>query len=242
MKRVLLAIVLPCLLLVTIPAASQSIQSLKGWGDVTDPDGDCKVTSDAAKLTISIPGVYHDFWAEKDKGKVNSPRVLQDADGDFIVQVKVTGPIQPEKGTVIPKLATSAPFQAGSLLIWQDPGNFIRIDRCGIYSPKERNAVFFYLQAFKDGQRAIDKDTNKVVNVFTEGVLTQDGDLRLERKQGKVYPAFSQDGGKTWLLLPLKSITTDLPRKVKVGVGAINNTSKVFTIGFQDFQLTKAKS
>ena len=32
MKRVLLAIVLPCLLLVTIPAASQSV---KGWGKVT---------------------------------------------------------------------------------------------------------------------------------------------------------------------------------------------------------------
>ena len=143
---------------------------------------------------------------------------------------------------MIPKLATSAPFQAGSLLIWQDPDNFIRLDRCGIYSTKERNAVFFYLQAFKDGKRAIDKDTNKVINVFTEGALNQDGELRLERKQGKVYPAFSQDGGKTWLFLPLKSITTDLPRKVKVGVGAVNNTTKVFTIGFQDFQVGKSPS
>jgi regulation of enolase protein 1 (concanavalin A-like superfamily) len=236
MKRLLLAIVLPCWLLVTMPAASQS---LTGWGKVTDPEGDCKVTLEGPKLTISVPGAYHDFWAEKDKGKVNAPRVLQDVEGDFIVQVKVSGPIQPEKGTVIPKLATSAPFQAGSLLIWQDPDNFIRLDRCGIYSPKERNAVFFYLQAFKDGNRAIDKDTKKVINVFAEGALNQDAHLRLERKQGKVYPAFSQDGGKTWLFLPLKSITTDLPEKVKVGVGAVNNTTKVFTIGFQDFQLTK---
>jgi regulation of enolase protein 1 (concanavalin A-like superfamily) len=236
MKRGLLPGVLPCMLFVTIGAENQSV---KGWGEVTDPDGDCKVTSDGAKLTLSIPGAYHDFWAEKNKGKVNAPRVFQDAEGDFIVQVKVTGLIEPNKGTMIPKLASGGPFQAGSLLIWQDPGNFIRLDRCGIYSTKERNAVFFYLQAFKDGQRAIDKDTNKVINIFTEGVLNQDAYLRLERKQGKVYPTFSQDDGKTWLSLPLKSITTDLPRKVKVGVGAVNNTTRVFTIGFRDFQLAK---
>ena len=168
-SRVLLAMLLAaCLLLPAIPAASEPVQIIKGWGEATDPDGDCKATFDGGKLTIWIPGVYHDFWAEKDKGKVNAPRVLQDVDGDFSVQVKVTGPIKPEKGTMIPKLASGGPFQAGSLLIWQDRDNFIRLDRCCVYSTKERNIAFFYLQSFKDGKRAIDKDSNKVVNIFAE--------------------------------------------------------------------------
>jgi regulation of enolase protein 1 (concanavalin A-like superfamily) len=239
-SRVMPALTLAaCVLLAAMPAASQPMQTIKGWGDATDPDGDCKVSADGGKLTIWIPGSYHDFWAEKDKGKVNAPRVLLDADGDFKVQVKVTGPIKPEKGSMFPKLASGGPFQAGSLLIWQDRDNFIRLDRCCVYSPKERNIAFFYLQSFKDGKRAIDKDSNKVIDITAGGALDQDALLRLERKQGKVYPAFSQDNGATWQFLPLRSITTDLPGKVKVGVGAVNNTIKAFTVGFEDFQLAK---
>jgi regulation of enolase protein 1 (concanavalin A-like superfamily) len=243
MNSFLLAILLPAYLwIVATPAVSQSSpQVVKGWGEVTDPDGDCKVTSNGGKVTIEMPGGYHDLWPEKDKmGKVNAPRILQDVEGDFVVTVKITGAIKPQKGTMVPKLASGGPFQSGCLIIWQDKDSFLRFDRSGVYSStKDKNMAFFYLQAFKDAKRVTDKESNKAINIFKEGQLDEDGYLRLERKDGKVYPSYSQDGGKTWLALPLPSVTIDLPQKVKIGVGAVNNTTKAFSVQFQDFEVKK---
>jgi len=243
MRCILLAVLWPtCLWVLATPTVSQSApQIVKGWGDVTDPDGNCKVTVDGGKVTISMPGGQHDLWPEKNKtGKVNAPRILQSVEGDFVVTVKVTGAIKPQKGTMVPKLGSGGPFQGGCLLIWQDENTFMRFDRCGVYSAsKDKNLAFFYLQAFKDTKRVTDKESKKVINLFKEGQLDEDGYLRLERKKGKVYPSFSQDGGKTWLVLAPPSVSTDLPQKVKVGVGAVNNTTKAFSVQFQDFEVKK---
>jgi regulation of enolase protein 1 (concanavalin A-like superfamily) len=243
MRSILSAVLLAtCLWMLGTPALSQPApQVVKGWGEVTDPDSDCKVTAEAGKVTISMSGGQHDLWPEKNKmGKVNAPRILQEVEGDFVVTVKVTGSIKPQKGSMVPKLASGGPFQGGCLLIWQDDNNFLRFDRCGVYSAsKDKNLAFFYLQAFKDAKRVTDKESKKVINLFKEGQLDEDGHLRLERKEGKIYPSFSQDRGKTWLVLSPSSVSTDLPQKVKVGVGAVNNTTKAFSAQFQEFEVKK---
>src|SRR5438046_3201998 len=72
-------------------AAGDQDKTIEGWGVATDPDGDCKFTEKDGKLTIAVPGTYHDFHPKtepvgKDKevvGKVNSPRVFQNVEGDF---------------------------------------------------------------------------------------------------------------------------------------------------------------
>jgi hypothetical protein len=105
-------------------AEDKKAQSVKDWGEVMDPDGDCIVAEKDGKLTITVPGKYHDLWV--DKGKVNAPRDLQEVEGDFSVQVLVTGIVHPEKDTLIPKIVSTAPFQAGGLLIWKDDQTMVR--------------------------------------------------------------------------------------------------------------------
>jgi hypothetical protein len=47
---------------------------LKGWGQASDPDGDCRFEERDGKLTIRVPGTLHNLIA--DSGQVNVPTVL----------------------------------------------------------------------------------------------------------------------------------------------------------------------
>jgi hypothetical protein len=210
-------------------------KTLKGWGEVLDPEGDCKIGEDGGKVTLLVPGTYHDLWPGQ--GKVNAPMILQEVEGDFAVQVKVCGRIEPAKGSVISGLASKVPYQAGGMVIWQDRDNLIRLERGSMGSGRS----FCYSQAFKDSKRATDKDSKRTVNDGT-AILNQDTLLRLERRQGKIYPSYSQNGGKTWSAIGRRSFALDLPDKVKVGVAAINNTTDPFTASFADFQIGSSKN
>ena len=198
-------------------------RQIKGWGDVTDPEGDCQVAEDQGKLTIAVPGTYHDLWP--DKGKVNAPRVLQKRRGDFTVQVNVAGTVCAEKDTVIPGLASAVPYQAGSLLIWQDDQNLVRLER-GCMIQQGKPLFFCYYQAFKEGK-----------NVVRLSKTTKDGSLylRLERRGEDIDASMSYDG-KTWHAFKGQAIK--LPEQVQVGVSAVNNTSKPLTAVFEDFTIT----
>jgi regulation of enolase protein 1 (concanavalin A-like superfamily) len=197
-------------------------QEIKGWGTVEDPEGDSKITEEKGKLTIKLPGAYRDLWA--DKGAVQAPRLLQEIEGDFIVHVKVSGEVKAEKGTLIPNIASTVAFRAGTLLIWQDNENFVRLDRASAAS-KDEPVLGCHLQAFKNKKTTI--ETSKKLE-------DKDTHLRLERKEGHVKASFSQDGGKTWETVG--DIKIDLPKKVKVGVSALNTMNKPFEIVFEDFK------
>jgi regulation of enolase protein 1 (concanavalin A-like superfamily) len=214
-----------CLVISGTAAEVKPIQKIKAWGEVLDPDSDCKINETNGKVTIEVPGAYHDLWPGQ--GKTNAPRILQDAEGDFIVQVKVPGQIRPQAGTVIPGLASSVPFQAATLLIWQDDNNFVRLDRASMV--KDNKTIFFcYYHAFKEGKRVVHLSRN-----FKD----QATHLRLERREGKIHAAVSQDGGKTWPSFRPEAI--DLPMKLKVGVAALNSTDKPLLAEFEDFKVSK---
>ena len=63
------------------------------WGDVIDPDGDCKVVLENGGMKLEVSGSLHDMNAEI--GKLNALRVVQDVEGDFVVQVRVRGEFGP---------------------------------------------------------------------------------------------------------------------------------------------------
>jgi regulation of enolase protein 1 (concanavalin A-like superfamily) len=229
-----------CLLASVLRADEKKAQTVKGWGEVMDPDGDYRVEEKDGKLTIALPGKYHDLWVGN--GKVNAPRVLREVEGDFSAQVLVTGVVHPEKGTLIPNIASTAPFQAGGLIIWKDDQTMVRLERAGIVSrAKGEFATYSYLQAFADNKRHTERKKNKVINVATK-IEEKDTWLRLVRKEGKIYAAFSQDGEKSWTDLPESGFAMDLPVKLKVGVAAIQTTTKDFTAEFKDFKITSLKS
>src|SRR5205085_1216703 len=102
------------------PGGTVTAPTGPNWGQPMNPDGDCTITPQGETLTISVPATLH---ALPDvMGKNNAPRVLQEVDGDFSVQVKVCGTIHPQGG---PSL------QAAGLLLWSDEGNYVRLVRSG---------------------------------------------------------------------------------------------------------------
>src|SRR5688572_10707864 len=58
-------------------------QTIDGWGTVVDPDGDCRFAESNGKLTITVPGTYHDLTHSEGRDQLNSPRVIQEVKGDF---------------------------------------------------------------------------------------------------------------------------------------------------------------
>jgi regulation of enolase protein 1 (concanavalin A-like superfamily) len=224
------------LVAVALAAGEQPVQKIKGWGEAYDPEKDTKFSLDKGKLTIAIPaGAHRDMWAGN--GKITSPRVVQDVEGNFVAQVKVLGVIRPEMDSLIPKTTSTSPFQAATLLIWKDDKTFIRLERCGNYLSKtKKNVSFCYLQAFQDNKRLTDKTSRRVVDV-TANADDKETLLRLERRDDKFYSSFSQNDGKTWTNLPINPFVMDLPKKLKVGVAACNASTKGLTVEFEGLKI-----
>ena len=196
---------------------------IPGWGEFVDPEGDCKFRRDDEALTITVPGEVHDLWPVK--SKVNAPLVLQDAEGDFTVEVKVAHVDRAAEGTVIPGTGSSTAFHAGTLVIWQDNRNFVRLDRTDM-NKAGRGSTSCYLHVFQDGERVVE---------VAELVKDTPTHLRLQRRGDQLTAAYSQDGGQTWQSFPVQKI--GLADKVQAGVSALNATSRPCEVRFEDIQL-----
>jgi len=202
-------------------AEETKLQTIKGWGTVVDPDRDCRFAEDQGKLTITVPGTYHDLTHSQGRDQLNSPRVIQVAKGDFLAQVKVHAFPLPVAGT---STSNGVCFVSSGLLIWLDGDNFIRMDRAAVAElPTPAVLVEFYekgkqtVQAFKEIE---DKDIN----------------LRIARISGKLTFDASEDGQR-WDEVHTSQIP--LPETVNVGVLAINTTSREFSPQLTGWKVAK---
>ena len=127
-----------CMGLDTAGAADvQPLETVPGWGLVVDPVGDCTFHHDVDEFTIKVPGTYHDLWPIK--GQVNAPLVLQEVEGDFTVEVLIVEVSRAEPNTVLPGMASTVSFHAGTLLIWQDSRNFVRLEKTDMHKAPRRH-------------------------------------------------------------------------------------------------------
>ena len=217
-------------LVISPPAAGiadevKPFDTIKGWGVVVDPVGDCTFNHEEGKFTIKVPGAYHDLWPVK--GQVNAPLVLQEVAGDFTMEVLIEEVTKAEPDTVLPGLASTASFHAGSLIIWQDAKNFVRFDRTDMHKDgRATNAC--YLHVFQHGERTVS---------LAPIVPDRPTHLRLTRKGDRVTAAYSQDGAKTWTSLAEQKVK--LADKLKAGVSALNSTSRENVVRFADLKLGK---
>ena len=200
-------------------------ETVGGWGSVVDPVGDCTFSHEGGTFTIKVPGEEHNLWPVK--GKVNAPLVLQEVEGDFTVEVLVRSVEKAEKGTAIPGRASTVAFHSGTLVIWQDARNFVRLDRTDMNN-SGRAITSCYLHVFKDGERVVE---------LAPVVPDRPTNLRLARKDNRLTAAYSQDRGKTWKAFPEQTI--DLPAKVKTGISALNSTVRINTVQFEGLKVTK---
>jgi regulation of enolase protein 1 (concanavalin A-like superfamily) len=176
------------------------------------------------RLSIGIPGTLHNLVA--DSGQLNAPVVLSPVSGEFIALVKVVGRVEPGPESSV---ADSLPYNGTGLLIWVDRDNYIRLERAGIM----RDGAFVTyanLEHFSRGRRS-----------FSQGTVLQDLPtyLRLERRGKSVYASLSQDGGVNWSSFP--KLEVPLPDELKLGVAAVNSSTKPFTADLTEFRIFARK-
>jgi regulation of enolase protein 1 (concanavalin A-like superfamily) len=196
---------------------------IEGWGELEDSSGECKARKEGARVVLEVPAGSFDLWPEGQK--VNAPRLVQDAEGDFTVEVKVAGKVMGEKGAE--PAGRDVAFNAATLVIWQDEKNFVRLDRAGFHKAGKPNHQTYY-HVYQDGKRA--------AHAFRP-LAVGDSWLKLERRGGRVTASFSEDG-KTWKAYPAQSVK--LAGKVKVGVAALNASTRPFTAAFEGLKLAPA--
>lgn len=218
------AVAAACLLSGVVAAQTNTI---KGWGEIVDPDRDCTIREAAGKVTITVPGTPHDlsqFYPKK-----NAPRVLQEVDGDFVVRVKVSGDFDP--GNVAAE-AGKAPFNSAGLIVWNNEQNLVRLER-NIWLTPQGQAMCYppLFEYWKNGKTA-NMPPQGTLQPFFQGRSTY---LGLQRQGNQLLPAVSHDG-RQWI--KGNAITVDMPAKVKVGVIAVNTSRKPLTVDFEELKLT----
>ena len=202
------------------PKPEPKVTELKDWGEVINPDKDCKLTpADAKKITFEVPGKLHDLYF--DGGPTNAPRVMREVTGDFVVTVKVSGEFKPGPRSTSPK---TLPYHGAGILLWSDSDNNIRFERIAfLRAGKMVTSIGF--QERKGGHGgALNNELYKAGDCY----------LRMERKGSRIHGAVSSDG-TTWK--ELKPIDSVWPAKLKVGLTAISTSSEPFSVTFEDFDL-----
>jgi RNA polymerase sigma factor (sigma-70 family) len=195
--------------------------AIRGWGQVVSPDGDCDVTLQGETLVIDVPPTPHDLSIEV--GRVNAPRVLQDVEGDFSIQVKVGGALRPTAAGSVPG---RLPYQAGGLFVWADNRNYLRLERAAL----NRDGVIRSAAAFEV------RVNGEMGGARSSDLADQDTYLRLERRGKQFLGSVSADGRQWSRLEPLE---VDFPKKVRVGVAAVNAARQPLTVRYEGLQLTR---
>ncbi len=210
-----------------MPAMGAEARRIEAFGDrsrIVNPDGDCRVSRDPTngRASILVPGTAHLLSAEIDR--MNAPRILREAAGDFEVRVRVRGIDAPGS-----RAATSryAPYHGGGIVLWKNPGHYLRLE---IAADHRKTGTYPYanLELRQDGRLATswgikidDRSTN----------------LRIVRTGREVRAAFSPDGER-WT--PFATIEPGLPDRVEVGIVAVNSSTKPLKAEFEEFHVILA--
>jgi regulation of enolase protein 1 (concanavalin A-like superfamily) len=192
----------------------------QAWGDVVDPDGDCKVVTADGGLNLEVPGSLHDLNAEI--GKLNAPRVVQEVEGDFTISVRVRGEFQPEgPGTRHEAL----PYNGAGLVIWLDDDHNVRLERGAVLRNSRVGALLLWQK--HDGE---EPPAHK--NAFLE-----EGDvyLKVERRGSRLAGFYSTDGEQWGETAPME---INWPARLKVGLSAVNSAFSPLSVRFEEFTLS----
>ena len=215
-----------CLLSLPVAADEKEGREIRGWGKVTDPDGDCEIKATDGGVSLKLPGSPHDFAAELQLQ--NSPRVLASMEGDFIAEVKVSGEFKPGETS---KIEGRRAYQGAGLLLVKDKSNYISLHRGSVYLDDHvRHYANFELR--QNGEMA--------VSLFEIEIPDGDTYLRLERRGDRVFGSASSDGVQWKTYDP---ITLKLPKVVEFGVLGVNSSDVPMKVAFQDLEIfRKAKA
>jgi regulation of enolase protein 1 (concanavalin A-like superfamily) len=211
------------------PAPDKKVPKIAGWGEVIDPDADCKVTEEKGVLTIVVPKTHHDLTYQEDGTKRNGPRVLQSVNDDFTFKVTV-------KGTATPKNVTSSSgkytYVSSGVVIWFDEKNFARMERGAIcHSGAAGTGPYTHVELFTEGKSVRGKRVE---------LGETDTGMRVTRK-GKQFTFEVDPGneGKKWTAVFDGEYA--VPSNLKIGVLALNTTAVEYAPQFAGLELKETK-
>jgi len=232
--RFLLPLLLAGTPLVTAPQPAAATEPaapahIPGWGTPTNPDGDCKFFPAADELLITAPGGKpHDLAAEINT--INAPRVLQPVRGDFTLQVKINGRLEPGDESTLPGRGG---YNGAGLVLMADPKNVVCLARAVLHHSGGEPMPYANFEMRSDGK--LDR-----IGYANEHPLPKTGPvfLRLERRGQKILAAVSFDGLK-WKILPAKEIPAAWPEELQMGVVAISTSQEEFNPRFSKLQILR---
>lgn len=195
-------------------------RSIKGWGKIIDPKGDCSVEEIAGAVSMTVVG-RHDLSIELAQG-MDAPRVMREIDGDFIAMVKIDGAF---RATGPSTVATRRPYMGAGLLLWQDEKNYVRLEHASV---DVNGQVFDYL-AFEERRDGATRMAHSQLGLKSDPVR-----LRLERRNGRLYGAAAYDA-QHWVGYPPLEI--NMPAKVQLGVAAISSSAVPFVPEFSELEV-----
>jgi serine/threonine protein kinase/regulation of enolase protein 1 (concanavalin A-like superfamily) len=203
------------------------IDKPRDWGDLIDPDRDCRVVVEMERnrATIFVPGKPHILSAEI--GSVNAPRILRDIKGDFDVMVRVTGTSHPGAKATTTRYSA---YHGAGILIWQDQQNYVRLEIATEERRGKAPRPYVNFEYRKDGALAV-----------SSGLKNDDDSsyLRLKRRGSEIEASFGPDGARWTSFPPLFAKLND---RLKVGVSAINTATKALAAQFDGFEVSEKSS
>lgn len=188
------------------------------FGEEIDPDSDCDITEADGGVTITVPGTWHDLTHTEEYSRHNAPRLMDDVDGDFSIQVHVDAYEPPKKDD---SSGGRYAFLGTGILIWQDEDNYFRFERAAI--PR---GPFVWVERFADGASASQEH---------QEIRRDEAWLRVTRK-GDELKFERSENGQDWT--DVQVLETKLAGKLKVGVHAINTTNKKFVVKLSEYELS----
>jgi len=220
-----LALVVVLVGLPTMPAADKT-ELLPGWGELTDPDGDCKFKVNKDQLSVQIPGIAHDFSSELMRW--NAPRVMSHAKGDFIYEVKVSGDFAPGTESTIEGRWS---YNGAGILLIKDKNNYVSLHRAAINLGDKGIRHYANFEWRKGGEVA--------ASFFQIELEAKPVVLRIERRGNSVIGMISYDGFVWRTYQPME---TSFPDSLEVGIGATTSSKTPFKFTLEGLSMFHKKA
>lgn len=196
--------------------AAKPVALTKEWGELFDEQGDCKFEEVGGGLRVTVPGTHHGLNVRT--GAFNAPRVMKTVDGDFEIQVKVGGTLEPTPKSSVP----GAPgFNGAGIVLLIDKTTVVRLERnawLGINDGRPYSYPLLFEIHRNNGGVENHNVPGRLVN---EAVLKNPLHIRLTRTGNKLLAAYSKDGN-VWTTRP--EVSVPMPARVQVGV-SVNSTA-----------------
>ncbi|WP_167546585.1 TlpA disulfide reductase family protein [Stieleria maiorica] len=217
------ASLLICLLIPSAHAADHLYGTIDGWGQMVDPDGDCRFQVGKNGVTVGFGPGPHGLDAESNR--MNAPRVLRSISGDHSVSVIVQGNLP------LPELPYA--YVSGGLILIQDLRSYIRLERASFI----RNGKKSFYTNFE--QRIDAKRTR--MGRFADYPLdaARDVELRLEIS-GSIVRGLVRHVGEEWHEMGTAKVPAG--RNFHAGISGVKTIPDEVDVTFSDFRIQPARS